>query len=290
MSKHELRPLGAHMSISGGFLTAVKQSVAAGADALQIFTKSQLRWETSPMPDAAAKEFRDAVAAAGIKFVSVHDSYLINLASGSADLWQKSVRSLIHEVERTEQLGCNCVVLHPGSPKEDGAEAGIARVAKGLREVLDATQGCKAGLALENTAWQGATLGISFTEIAKIIHGAGDDPRLGVCLDTCHAFASGYELRTPMAVKLMADEFDQEIGLKRLWMLHINDSMKPLGSRVDRHDHIGKGCIGEDGFRCVLNEPAFRGLPGILETPKEEDDPTMSADRRNLALLRSLEA
>lgn len=289
MSKHELRPLGAHMSISGGFLTAVKQSVAAGADALQIFTKSQLRWETSPISDDAAKEFRDAVAAARIKFVSVHDSYLINLASGDPELWRKSVNSLTHEVRRAEQLGCNCVVLHPGSPKDDGAEAGIARVGKGLREVLDATSDCKAGLALENTAGQGATLGISFEEIAKIIHAAGDDQRLGVCLDTCHAFASGYELRTPMAVKLMADEFESTIGLKRLWMLHLNDSKKDCGSRVDRHDHVGVGCIGEDGFRCVLNEPAFRGLPGILETPKAEDDPTMGDDCKNLAILRRLE-
>ena len=289
MSKHELRPLGAHMSISGGFPTAVRQSVAAQATALQIFTKSQLRWESAPISGDAILEFRKAVAAAGIRFVSVHDSYLINLASGDPELWNKSVHSLILEVERAELLGCACVVLHPGSPKDDGQEVGIARVAKGLRAVLDATKGYKVGLALENTAGQGATLGVSFAEIAKMIQAAGGDERLGVCLDTCHAFASGYELRTPMAVRMMAEEFDQTIGLKRLWMLHLNDSKKDLGSRVDRHEHIGQGCIGEEGFRCVLNDPAFRGLPGILETPKNEADPTMLEDRENLAILRRLE-
>ncbi len=284
-----LRPLGAHMSISGGFLTAVRQSEAAGATALQIFTKSQLRWDAPPITEAAACEFREAAAKAGIGFISVHDSYLINLASGSEDLRCKSIASLTLEVRRAEQLGCACVVLHPGSPKEDGAEAGIARVAAGLREALAATDGSAVGLALENTAGQGATLGVSFAELAKIIRAAGGGKRLGVCLDTCHAFASGYELRTPMAVRLMADEFDREIGLDRLWMLHLNDSRKDVGSRVDRHEHIGKGCIGEEGFRCVLSDPAFRGLPGILETPKDEADGTMAADRENMALLRRLE-
>ncbi len=289
MEAAERRLLGAHMSISGGFLTAVRQSVAAEATALQIFTKSQLRWDAPPISVTAAREFREAAATAGIRFISVHDSYLINLASGSEELWKKSVASLTLEVRRAELLGCACVVLHPGSPKEDGAAAGIARVAKGLCEVLAATPDSPVGLALENTAGQGATLGVSFAELAAIIKAADGDRRIGVCLDTCHAFASGYELRSPMAVRMMAEEFDREIGLKRLWLLHLNDSRKDVGSRVDRHEQIGKGCIGEEGFRCVLNDPAFRGIPGILETPKEESDATMRDDRENLAILRRLE-
>lgn len=283
------RPLGAHMSVSGGFVTAVKQSVAAGADAVQIFTKSQLRWAAPPIQPGDAAAFRAAVKAAGLRFVSAHDSYLINLAAGDDEVRAKSVASLIHEAGRAELLGCACVVLHPGSPKEDGRDVGVERVAAGLRDVLKATASCTCRIALENTAGQGNTLGRTFAEIAAMIRLAGDDPRLGVCLDTCHAFAAGYELRTPAAVAKLAEEFDRTLGLKRLLMLHLNDSKKDLSSHVDRHEHIGTGCIGEEGFRCVLNEPALKGIPGILETPKDEDDPDMTDDRRNLAKLRACE-
>ncbi|MFA4945657.1 MAG: deoxyribonuclease IV [Lentisphaeria bacterium] len=283
------RPLGAHLSIRGGFTTAVQQAMVAGADAVQIFTKSQLRWQAAPIPAAAAEAFRAAVAKAKLRFLCAHDSYLINLASGSPESRQKSIESLAHELRRAELLGCACLVLHPGSPKEDSREAGIERVADGLKQVLAATAECACKLALENTAGQGATLGTSFAEIAAMIRLAGAGPRLGVCLDTCHAFAAGYELRTPAAAAALAAEFDREIGLGRLLLLHLNDSKKPLASKVDRHEHIGQGCIGLDGFRSVLREPAFRGIPGILETPKDEDDPELREDRANLARLRECE-
>ena len=283
------RPLGAHMSVSGSFTTAVAEAVTAGADALQIFTKSQLRWQAPPISDAAAREFRAACRAVGLRFLCAHDSYLINLAAGGAELWDKSVASLAHELERAAQLEVGCLVLHPGSPKDDGAAEGIRRIVKGLREVLRLTAGNPVRLALENTAGQGATLGASMTELAAMIAGCDGDPRLGVCLDTCHAFAAGHDLRTPQAVAALADAMAAGFGLERLLLLHLNDSLKDCGSRVDRHTHIGEGCIGEAGFRCLLAESRFKGIPGILETPKG-DDPTLADDRRNLATLRRLEA
>ncbi len=287
----ELRPLGAHMSVSGGFTTAVEQSALVEATAVQIFTKSQLRWQSSPITAGEAQAFRAAVAASPLRFVCVHDSYLINLAATDDAIREKSVTSLAHELERAELLGCACVVMHPGAPKQDPKEVGIRRIADGLRDVLRATAGMKVKIALENTAGQGSTLGVNFAEIAAMLAGADGDARLGVCLDTCHAFASGYELRTPQAVAAMLDEFEQAIGLGRLLMLHLNDSKKDCGSRIDRHEHIGKGCIGAVGFSCVLQEPRLRGIPGIIETPKDDaKDPDLKEDRENLTLLRELEA
>jgi len=286
-----LRPLGAHMSTSGGFTTAVEQSALVEATAVQIFTKSQLRWQASPITAGEAKAFREIVAASPLRFVCAHDSYLINLAATSEEIREKSVTSLAHELERADLLGCVCLVMHPGAPKEDPKEVGIRRIVEGLRHVLKATAGLRIRIALENTAGQGSTLGVTFAEIAAMIRGVGGDPRLGVCLDSCHAFASGYELRTPQGVTAMVDEFAHEIGLERLIMLHLNDSKKEFGSRIDRHEHIGKGCIGETGFRNVLREPRLRGIPGIIETPKDDrKDKELWEDRANLELLRKLEA
>jgi len=277
------------MSVSGAFTTAIDQALKAEATALQIFTKSQLRWQAPPIKPDEVKAFHQAYSASGLQFLCSHDSYLINLAASAEETWNKSVPALIQELERAELLGCFCVVLHPGSPKADSRETGISRIVKGLKEVLRATAGLKVRIALENTAGQGATLGNSFAELAAMIQGAGADPRLGICFDSCHGFAAGYELRTPQAVTAMVDELDREIGLNRLLMLHLNDSKKDCGSRIDRHEHIGKGCIGEAGFHCLLREPRLQGIPGIIETPKE-DTVEMAEDRENLALLRRLEA
>lgn len=284
------RLLGAHMSTAGGFITAVAQSALVDATAVQIFTKSQLRWKSTPIAVGEAKAFREAVAASPLRFVSVHDSYLINLAATADELREKSLASLTHELERGEMLGCVCLVMHPGAAKDDPREVGIQRIVEGLTQALKATAGMRIRIAIENTAGQGSTLGVKFAEIAAMIRGAGDDSRLGVCLDTCHAFAAGYELRTPQAVAAMLDEFEREIGLGRLILLHLNDSKKEFGSRLDRHEHIGKGCIGEAGFRNVLREPRLRGIPAIIETPKDEKtDPELNEDRANLELLRKLE-
>lgn len=282
---HATRPLGAHMSTSGSFVNAVEESLVVGATALQLFTKSQLRWAAPPIKPADAQAFRDAVAAAGLKHVCAHDSYLINLAATSDESRQKSVASLIHEIERAEMLGCACVVLHPGSPKEDGLDVGIQRVSDGLKQVLKATAGMACRVALENTAGQGATLGVKLVELRRMIEGCDNDPRLAVCLDTCHAFAAGYDLRTAQAVAAFADEVERELGLKRIMMLHINDSKKDCGSRIDRHEHIGQGCLGEAAFRCFFAEPRFKGIPGIIETPKDDDDPELKEDRMNLTKL-----
>ena len=285
-----LRPLGAHMSVSGTFVTAVEQSMLVGASAVQIFTKSQLRWQATPIAAESATAFRAAVSTAGLRFVCVHNSYLINLAATVDELREKSVASLIHELERAEMLGCACLVMHPGSPKQDGIDVGIQRVVAGLRTALKATAGFKVRIALENTAGQGATLGVKMPELGAMIAGVDGDPRVGVCIDTCHAFAAGYDLRTPQAVAGLVDEFAREVGLDRLIMLHLNDCKKECGSRIDRHEHIGQGCIGEAAFGYLLREPRLGGIPGIIETPKDEaKDPELTDDKRNLALLRDLE-
>ncbi len=278
------RPLGAHMSTSGAYTTAVEQTLAVKANAVQIFTKSQLRWQAPPLKDADASDFKAAVKEAKIKFVCAHNSYLINLASPTPENRDKSLASLIHELERSEALGCACLVMHPGSPKDDGLDTGIKRIADGLRQALKATSGCAVAIALENTAGQGATVGVSIDEIRRLMDGTDFDPRVRMCLDTCHAFAAGYDLREKSGVKRLVDEIESLLGLDRLMMLHLNDSKKECGSNVDRHENIGEGFIGIEGFKNFFADKRIRGIPGIIETPKEEKT-FLEEDTRNLAAI-----
>ena len=275
------RPLGAHMSTSGSFTTAVEQARTVGANAVQIFTKSQLRWQASPLKESEASEFKAAVKEAGIKFVCAHNSYIINLASTNPETRDKSLASLIHEVERSEALGCACLVMHPGSPKDDGVECGLKRISDGLRQALKATSGCAVMIALENTAGQGATIGVSMEEIRSLMDGVDFDPRLRMCLDTCHAFAAGYDIRKKGGVDRLVGEIESLVGLDRLMMLHLNDSKKECGSNVDRHENIGEGFIGAVGFKNLFADKRLLGIPGIIETPKE-DKTYAEEDTKNL--------
>jgi deoxyribonuclease-4 len=287
-------PFGAHQSIAGGFSRAVERAVETGCECLQVFTRNINQWKTSPIDPAEAAAFRKAVKAAGLRLVVAHDSYLINPAAADADLRKKSVAGLVEELERAELLGIPWVVAHPGAAGEQPVARAVERAAKGIAEALAKTAGLKAGILIETTAGQGSCLGAAFEEIGAMLDLIDERPglakRVGVCLDTCHVFAAGYPLAPQAALDETLAAFDRVIGLGRLKLIHANDSKKEQGSRVDRHEAIGKGKIGRAAFALVVNHPQLAGIPLVLETPKEGADgkPTPATDRANLALLRRL--
>ena len=277
--------LGAHESIAGGLYKAFERARSATCDAVQIFVKSNRSWAVKPLAEDEIAQFKVKAEETGIRPVVAHTSYLLNLGTPDELLWEKSRNMLITELERCEALGVPWLVLHPGSHVGSGEEAGLARVAQGLGEVHDATSGFPTQILLETTAGQGSSLGHTFEQLARIIEMSPQGERLGVCLDTCHVFAAGYELRTVEGYAATMEAFDRAIGLQRLKALHLNDSKGELGNRKDRHEHIGKGHIGLEGFRNVVNDRRLAGLPGLLETPKGDD---LEEDRENLRVLRGL--
>jgi deoxyribonuclease-4 len=277
--------LGAHESIAGGLHKAVERARLATCDAVQIFVKSNRSWAVKPLTEGEIAQFRITAEESGIYPVVAHTSYLLNLGTPNDALWTQSRDMLITELERCEALGIGGLVLHPGAHVGSGEEAGIARVAQALGEVHAATPGFCAQILLETTAGQGSSLGHTFEQLAHIMEQAPGEERLGVCLDTCHVFAAGYELRTEEGYASTMEAFDRAIGLERLKAIHLNDTKGELGNRKDRHQHIGKGHIGLDGFRNLLNDPRLAHLPGLLETPKGDD---LAEDRENLKVLRSL--
>ena len=270
--------LGAHMSIAGGYYLAAEKGGALGCTTIQVFTKNERQWRAKPITDEEAALFKSAVAQHGIKVAFAHDTYLHNLASPNPELWRKSVDAFTEELGRCERLGLDYLVSHPGSPGDSGADAGIGRMREALAEILGRTKGHRSRILLETTAGQGATLGSRFDEMAKLIDGF--DP-IGVCFDTCHVFAAGYDLRTRAGYDGVMADFDKHIGLDRLRAFHVNDSKKDLGCRVDRHENIGRGFIGRDAFKFLMNDPRFAATPKVIETPKEND-----MDPVNLSLLR----
>lgn len=277
--------LGAHESISGGLHLAFDRAQSVGCDAVQLFVKSSRAWAVKPLTEEEIRLFQERAAQTGIHPVVGHASYLPNPAAPDEDLWRKSVETLIVELERCEALGIPYLVLHPGSHMGAGEEEGLRRVARALGEIHAATPGFRARILLETTAGQGSNLGYRFEQLAWLMENTPQGDRLGVCLDTCHVFAAGYDLRTPEAYEETLATFDRIIGLDRLYVVHFNDCKGPLGGRVDRHEHIGKGQLGLEAFRLFVNDPRFADLPGLLETPKSED---LHEDRENLAVLRSL--
>ncbi len=294
-AKARLHPVvGAHQSIAGGFTKAVERAVETGCDCLQVFTRNINRWDVSPLDPAEAEAFRAAVKAAGLRLVIAHDSYLINPAAAAADLRTKSIAGLVTELERAEALGIPWVVAHPGAAGEQPRDVAVDRAADGIAAALAATRNLAAGVLIETTAGQGSCLGAGFAEIGRMLARIDAQPglrsRVGVCLDTCHVFAAGYALAPQAALDATLREFDAEIGLERLVAIHANDSKKDRGSRVDRHEAIGKGKIGRAAFGLIMNHPRLRGIPLFLETPKENSQGVMTPaqDRTNLALLRRL--
>ena len=279
--------LGAHESIAGGMYKAFDRAQSVDCDALQIFVKPNRAWAVKPLTKKDIDLFRAKAVDTDVQPVVGHASYLLNLGTPDAILWKKSIDTLIVELERCEALGIPYLVLHPGSHVGTGEEAGLARVAQALGEVHAGTPGLHARTLLETTAGQGSSLGYRFEHLAWLMDNAPDGERLGVCLDTCHVFAAGYELRTPGGYAATMGEFDRVVGLEQLKAVHLNDSKGDLGSRKDRHNHIGKGYIGLEGFRHILNDARLAGLPALLETPKSDD---LHEDRENLGVLRALVA
>ncbi len=279
--------LGAHMSVAGGLHLALERGHALGCGAVQIFVRNQRQWAARPLDADEVRAFRAARRATAIRDVFAHASYLVNLAAPAPAAWRRAVDAFTDELERAEALGLDCVVIHPGSHLGAGVEAGLDRVAAAVRESLRRTRGCRVRIALENTAGGGGTLGRTFAELGALLARAGRPRRLGVCLDTCHLFAAGYDVRTAAGYDAAMAECAAVVGVERVLAFHLNDARAPLGSGLDRHEHIGRGGLGLRPFALLLHDRRFRGVPKVLETPKE---PEPAADRRNLATLRRLRA
>lgn len=274
--------LGAHVSIAGGVFNAPGRGEKIGCTAIQIFSKNQRQWKVKELTIDEIEKFKSELKKSTIKSVIVHDSYLINLGSPNKDMLEKSRTSFGIEMQRAEELGLPYLVFHPGSC-DVGEERGLRTIAESLNILLTHYQNFKLILLLETTAGQGSSLGYRFEQLAEIIHIVEQKDRVGICFDTAHVFAAGYDIRTKEAYELTFKAFDNILGLKSLKAFHLNDSKKELGSRVDRHEHIGKGLIGIDAFRYLLNDPRFTKNPKVLETPGTEED-----FKRNLDLLKSL--
>ena len=262
--------LGAHLSIAGGLPRAVDRAEASGCQALQIFTKSAGQWRARELPPEEIALFRRRVRQTKIGPVVAHNSYLINLAAADAALRTKSLDSLGDELDRAEALGLDGLVMHPGSYTSGSEAGGLKLIADGLADVLASRPQGKTKILLEHTAGQGTNLGHRFEHLAAIIDMLGGSPRVGVCLDTCHLLAAGYDICSSEGYAATFKQFGRIVGFARLKAFHLNDSKKPCASRVDRHEHIGKGCIGLPPFRRLLNDPRFAKLPMLLETPKED--------------------
>lgn len=273
------------MSIAGGVGNALLDGRKVDCDIVQIFTKSSRQWASQPYTKEEIERFFHNQRETGITTVMAHDSYLLNLGSPDHRLRKKSVRAFIDELERCETLAIGLLIAHPGAHMGAGEAQGIKTIARSLSEIQRSCGGYKVKIALEITAGQGSNLGYRFEQIRDIMDATEDSDRLRVCFDTEHAFAAGYDIRTREGYERTFNEFDEVIGLRFLAAFHLNDSKKEFHSRVDRHEHIGKGYIGVEAFRLLVNDRRFCGLPMSLETPK---GPDLKEDRRNLRLLRSL--
>jgi deoxyribonuclease-4 len=272
------------MSIAGGLHRALLAAQQHGCETVQLFTGPPRQFPTaSPLPEEAVRTFRRTLRQTRLRRLMAHDCYLINLASPEPELYRKSIEGFIVEVQRAEALGLRYLVMHPGSSTDGDEQEGLARVAQALDEVHARCPGYRVRVLLETTAGQGNSLGHRFEHLARILELVADPGRLGVCLDTCHVFAAGYALAPEAEYRATLKEFDRLIGLKRLRAFHVNDSLKPRGSRVDRHAHLGEGCLGLEPFRLLVNDRRFRDRPMVLETPKEND-----MDAVNLKTLRDL--
>jgi deoxyribonuclease IV len=280
-----LDELGAHMSIAGELHRALERGAALDCGAVQIFLKNQRQWSARPMGDADVRAFHAARRQTRIRHVFAHASYLINLAAPANAAWRQAVDAFTDELERAEALGLSCVVIHPGSHLGAGADAGMARIVAALDEATRRTPGYSVRVALENTAGAGHGVGRTFAELGALLARATRPERIGICIDTCHLFAAGYDVRTSEGHRKALAECDDAVGFDRVLAFHLNDAKAPLGSGLDRHEHIGRGHLGRAPFQRLLTDRRFRRVPKVLETPKE---PEPAADRRNLALLRSL--
>jgi deoxyribonuclease-4 len=257
--------IGAHVSTAGGLVRALERAEERGAESMQIFNQSPRAWRPTKYSAADFAAFRERIATSPVESVFIHAVYLINVASDDAEVCRKSLASLTHALSVGDGIGAGGVIVHPGSGKGQAPGPAFRKLGKAMKAALAATESCP--LVFENTAGAGFTIGRSFDELARVVEVSGGGPRLGVCLDSCHLLASGYEVRDRAAFKAVVDDYDRIVGLDRLRALHLNDSKVPLGSNVDRHANLGDGELGEEGIRVFLGERRFRGLPVLVEVP-----------------------
>lgn len=277
--------LGAHMSIAGGIYNAPERGTKAGCGVIQVFTQNTNQWKGKLIGEPDVLLFKEKFAGSGLHEVISHDIYLINLASAPGEMRDKSLAGFREEMVRCGRLGIGKIVMHPGSHNGDGEQVGLRRIIEAFDYLIAETPSYTGKILLETTAGQGTNLGYSFEHLHAIIEGSAYPDRFGVCYDTCHTFAAGYDITTETSYHKVWDDFDRIVGIDRLQCFHFNDSKKGLNSRVDRHEHIGKGAIGATGFSLIMNDPRFVTIPKILETPKGDNN---EMDEINLRMLREM--
>jgi deoxyribonuclease-4 len=264
--------LGKHVSISGGLDKSLKRAADIGCNSMQIFVKNPRGWKSRELDDAEVKRFKDNREKYNINPVVVHAAYLINLASPKEDLWEKSISALKSEYLRSKRLGAEYLIFHPGSHTGSGLKEGVNRVAEALNRIFDEIEANNTMILLENTAGAGTSIGEEFSELKSIIEKVKQSEKLGICVDTCHAFAAKYNLSKEKGLENLLDDIDKNIGMEYLKVIHINDSNYSCCSNKDEHAHIGEGKIGREAFRRIINHPDLKDLPFILETPWFEDE------------------
>ena len=277
--------LGAHMSIAGGLDKSIERGASIGCTAIQIFTKNSNQWRAPLLRKGDIEAFRARRKSWGEGALFAHDSYLINLGSPDEVLFQKSLGAFQEEYDRCEALGLDFLVMHPGAHVGSGEEGALSQIARAVKIVLAHSPQANTEILFETTAGQGSNVGYSFEHLHSLLDASGSPERVGICFDTCHVFAAGYDLRTKKSYEATMKEFDQTVGVNRIKAFHLNDSKKGLNCRVDRHEHIGKGAIGLEAFKVLMNDERFAKVPKVLETPKGED---MAEDVMNLTTLRKL--
>ncbi len=274
---------GFHISIAGGFSRIIERAKARGCETIQFFSRNPRGWKYSPLNKKEVEAFRSSVQSSDLFPIFLHMPYLPNIASFKSKFYKRSIHSIATDLQRAEQLGAQYLIIHIGHRMESSEDQAIDAVSQGIAQAFEKVKNAVI-LFLENTAGQGTEIGYTFAQIRKIIEGVRDHERMGVCLDTAHTFEAGYDLSNQDGIERTLEKFDQTIGLKRLHLLHLNDSKTPLGSRKDRHWHIGEGYIGLEGFRNLVNHPLLRHLPGIMETPRKDT----VEDLKNMKVIRSL--
>jgi deoxyribonuclease IV len=274
---------GFHISIAGGFSNVVERAKVRGCETIQLFSRNPRGWKYGPMDEKEVEGFRTSIQASGLSPVFIHLPYLPNIASLESRFYKRSIDSIATDLERAEQLGASYLIIHIGHRLDSSEDEAIETVSRGINQVFEKVKN-PVILLMENTAGQGTEIGYGFDQIKKIIEGVEEDKRVGVCLDTAHSFEAGYDLSNQSGIESTLKAFDQTVGLKRLHLLHLNDSKTPLGSRKDRHWHIGEGYIGREGFRSLVNHPLLKHLSGIMETPRNDT----VEDLKNMEVIRSL--
>jgi deoxyribonuclease IV len=274
---------GFHISIAGGFSKVVERAHVRGCETIQFFSRNPRGWKYSPLKKKEVKAFRSSIQSSALFPIFLHMPYLPNIASSKSKFYKRSIDSIATDLQRAEQLGAQYLIIHIGHRMDSSEDQAIETVSQGISEAFEKVNNAVT-LLMENTAGQGTEVGYTFDQIKKIIEGVRDHQRIGVCLDTAHTFEAGYDLSDKNGMDRTLEKFDQTIGLKRLHLLHLNDSKTPLGSRKDRHWHIGEGYIGLEGFRHLVNHPSLRHLPGIMETPRKDT----VEDLKNMKVIRSL--